>query len=61
MQWEGCAYEGALAQYIEVIRRGRAYEDEAARKAMLDVFELLGPRDATAERYRNELAKLLFS
>jgi putative thioredoxin len=54
-------YEGALAQYIEVVRRDRTYDDEAARKAMLDVFELLGPGDVTAERYRNELAKVLFS
>jgi putative thioredoxin len=54
-------YEGALAQYIEVVKRDRMYNDEAARKAMLDVFELLGPGDATAERYRNELAKVLFS
>jgi putative thioredoxin len=54
-------YEGALGQYIEVVKRDRAYDDEAARKAMLDVFELLGPGDVTAERYRNELAKVLFS
>jgi putative thioredoxin len=54
-------YEGALAQYIEVVKRDRTYDDEAARKAMLDVFEILGPGDGTAERYRNELAKVLFS
>jgi putative thioredoxin len=54
-------YEGALAQYVEVVKRDRTYDDEAARKAMLDVFELLGPGDATADRYRNELAKVLFS
>ncbi len=54
-------YGGALTQYLEVVRRDRGYDDGAARKAMLDVFELLGPGNETAERYRSELAKLLFS
>lgn len=53
-------YEGALAQYLEVVKRDRNYDDEAARKAMLDVFELLGPNNPTADRYRGELAKILF-
>jgi putative thioredoxin len=55
------AHEPALEQFLEVVRRDRTHADEAARKAMLDLFEVIGPRAPLTERYRSELAKALFS
>jgi putative thioredoxin len=44
--------EGALEQLLELLRRDRAYGDDAGRKGMLQVFDLLGGQGELVNRYR---------
>jgi putative thioredoxin len=52
-------HEAALAQALEIVRLDRAFGDDAGRRAMLRVFDLLGPDSDLARRYRRELAALI--
>ncbi len=45
-------YEAALQLLLELLRRDRAYGDDAARKGMLQIFDLLGPDNELVGRYR---------
>jgi putative thioredoxin len=53
-------YEAALAELLEVVQRDPHFEEQAARRAMLDVFEVLGRDHPLVERFRAELARALF-
>ena len=51
----------AVDQLIEIIRRDRAWNDEAARKQLLTVFEAAGPLSDVAKQGRRRLSSILFS
>jgi len=53
-------HEAALEQLLEIIRCDRKWNDEAGRKTMLAVFDLLGPQHALVARYRRLLASALY-
>ncbi len=48
-------YEAALQQLLELVRRDRGYGDDAGRKAMLQVFELLGGEGELVGHYRRQM------
>jgi putative thioredoxin len=52
-------YEPALEQLLEIIRRDRKFGDDAGRKTMLSVFNLLGGEGELVSAYRRKLASAL--
>ena len=55
-------YRPALEQLLEIVRRDRKWQDEAARKTMLDLFTLLGgdlQYDDLVREFRTQLAQIL--
>jgi putative thioredoxin len=51
----------AIDQLIEIVRRDRAWNDEAARKELLQLFEAMGPTDPETIAGRRKLSAILFS
>jgi putative thioredoxin len=55
------AREDAIAELLEIVRRDRKWNDEAARKQLLTLFEAMGPTDPRTVQGRRRLSSLLFS
>ena len=53
--------EGAVDQLLELFKRNRAWNEEAARKQLLKFFEAFGPTDPLTVASRRRLSALLFS
>ena len=52
-------HQDGLEEFLEMVRRDRAWNDEAARKAILAVFNLLGGQGPLVSEYRRKLARAL--
>jgi putative thioredoxin len=50
----------ALQHLLVIVQRDRAFGDDAARRAMLAIFSVLGEADPTTVHYRRQLASALF-
>jgi len=53
--------EGALNELLESVRRDRKWNDEAARKHIVTLFEALGPTDPLTLAARRKLSSILFA
>ncbi|MCB1055881.1 MAG: thioredoxin [Acidobacteria bacterium] len=50
----------ALEHFLAVARQDRGWNDQAGRRAMLTVFELIGARHPLADEYRDRLATIYY-
>ena len=53
-------YVAALEQLLEIMRRDRAYNEDAGRMGLLRLFEMLGPENPLTVEYRRKMSLLLF-
>ena len=52
---------GAVEQLLEIVRRDRTWNEEAARKQLVQFFEAWGAKDPAAVKGRQRLSSLLFA
>jgi len=50
----------AIDGLLEVLRQDKHYRDDAARKIVLALFEILGQDNPTTQQYQKELASILY-
>jgi putative thioredoxin len=53
--------EAAVSELLESFRRDRKWNDEAARKQLVELFDAWGPKDPATLEGRRRLSSLLFS
>jgi putative thioredoxin len=52
-------YATALAEWLDLMRRNRGFGDDAGRRSLLQVFDVLGEQDPLVVQYRRRMASLL--
>jgi len=50
----------ALEQYLEVMKRNRGFQEDAGRKGLVELFQLLGDANPLVVEYRRRMATLLY-
>lgn len=55
----GGDFEGALNELLEIMKRDRGFDDDAGRKGLLTVFEILGGSGELVSRYRALMSNAL--
>jgi putative thioredoxin len=53
--------EAGIDELLEIIRKNRAWNEEAARKQLLKFFEAMGPTDPLTVSARRRLSSILFA
>jgi putative thioredoxin len=53
--------QAALDHLIDIVRRDRKWNDEAARKQLVQLFDAWGPKDDLTNEGRRQLSSILFS
>lgn len=53
--------DGAIAALLEIVKRDRKWNEDAARKQLVTLFEAMGPMDERTIAARRQLSSILFS
>ncbi len=53
--------EAAIDQLLDIVKRDRKWNEEAARKQLVKIFEAMGPMDPVVVDARRRLSSILFS
>jgi putative thioredoxin len=60
-QYAGGNREQAIEELLEIVKRNREWNEQAARKQLLKLFEAMGPTDELTVSARRRLSSILFS
>ena len=53
-------YAGAMAELLEILRRDRKFGDDAGRKGLLAIFEVLDDSDPLIKQYQAEMVQVMY-